>query len=42
MSYEIPQQLKHKEKIVFNLTFSQLGYATIFSIPILLLFKQGY
>jgi hypothetical protein len=42
MGYEIPQQLKHKEKIIFNLTFTQLGYIIIFSIPVLILFKQGY
>jgi conjugal transfer ATP-binding protein TraC len=29
--YEIPQQLEYKEKIVFGLTFEQLGYALIFS-----------
>jgi type IV secretory pathway VirB4 component len=42
MGYEIPQQLKHKEKIIFNLTFTQLGYIIIFSIPVLILFKQSY
>ncbi len=34
MSYDIPPQLQHKEKIVFGLTFEQLGYA----FPALLLF----
>src|SRR3989344_2633062 len=27
MSYDIPPPLQHKEKIIFGLTFSQLGYA---------------
>jgi len=38
--YEIPQQLKYKEKIVFGLTFQQLAYALLF-FPIIfsLLFK---
>jgi len=38
--YEIPQQLKYKEKIVFGLTFPQLAYALVF-FPIVfsLLFK---
>jgi conjugal transfer ATP-binding protein TraC len=27
MTYEIPQQLQHKEKIMFGLTFGQLGWA---------------
>ncbi len=30
MTYEIPQELEYNEKIVFNLTFSQLAYAIIF------------
>ncbi|MCF7860902.1 ATP-binding protein [Candidatus Woesearchaeota archaeon] len=30
MAYEIPQQLQHKEKIIFGLTFSQLAWATLF------------
>lgn len=29
MSYEIPQQLQHKEKIIFGLTFSQLGWTAL-------------
>jgi len=38
--YEIPQQLTYKEKIVFGLTFEQLGYAFLFlPIIILLLFS---
>jgi len=32
MSYEIPQSLQYKEKIVFNLTLEQFIYATIFSL----------
>lgn len=39
MAYEIPQQLKHKEKIIFGLTFEQLGWLFLFSIPIILIFK---
>lgn len=31
MSYEIPQQLEYKEKIIFGLTFKQLAYALIFA-----------
>ncbi|MFH1210183.1 MAG: ATP-binding protein [archaeon] len=33
MSYEVPQELQYREKIIFNLTFQQLGYAIIF-LPI--------
>jgi len=36
MAYEIPQQLQHKEKILFGLTFVQLGWAVLFLIPALL------
>jgi hypothetical protein len=32
MAYEIPQQLQHKEKIMFGLTLQQLGYAFLFGI----------
>lgn len=40
MSYEIPQQLEYKEKIIFGLTFSQLLWAIIFSpLALALLFK---
>lgn len=39
MGYEIPQQLKHKEKIVFNLTAPQLGWVTLFLFLTLLIFK---
>ena len=34
--YEIPQELKYKEKIVFGLTFNQLGWALLF-FPIILI-----
>lgn len=34
--YEIPQELKYKEKIVFGLTFRQLAWAILF-LPIVLL-----
>jgi len=30
MSYEIPQQLEYREKVVFGLTFSQLAWAMLF------------
>jgi len=43
MSYEIPQQLEYKEKIIFGLTFQQLLYALIFSpIALALLFKTPF
>ena len=43
MSYEIPQQLEYKEKIIFGLTFSQLLYVVIFSPLVLaLLFKAPF
>jgi len=32
MAYEIPQQLQHKEKIMFGLTLHQLAYAFLFGI----------
>ncbi len=35
MSYEIPQQLQHKERIVFGLTFTQLGWAAFFGFFVL-------
>lgn len=37
MSYEIPQKIAYKEKIVFGLTFQQLLYVIIF-FPIALFF----
>ena len=43
MSYEIPQQLEYKEKIIFGLTFEQLLYAIIFSpLAIALLLKTPF
>ena len=39
MAYEIPQQLTYKEKIIFGLTFKQLGYALGFGMSILALLK---
>ncbi len=39
MSYEIPQQLHHKEKIMFGLTFSQLASATLFLSIIIIILK---
>jgi hypothetical protein len=42
MSYEIPQQLQHKEKIVFGLTFTQLAWALLFgSITLIILTGKG-
>ncbi len=42
MTYEIPQELEYKEKIVFGLDFSQLIYLLIFGFIILvILFKTG-
>ncbi|MBU1975427.1 MAG: ATP-binding protein [Nanoarchaeota archaeon] len=37
MAYEIPQQLQHKEKIIFGLTFSQLGWAALFGTLVLVI-----
>jgi hypothetical protein len=43
MSYDIPPPLQHKEKIMFGLTFEQLGYATpAFLIMFLLIFKTNW
>jgi len=39
VAYEIPQQLQHKEKILFGLTFSQLAWALLFGFIILIIFK---
>src|SRR3989344_5043656 len=42
MSYDIPPELKHKEKIMFGLTFSQLAYAfPTFLIIFLTIIKSG-
>jgi len=43
MGYEIPQQLEYKEKIMFGLTFKQLGYGGLFgSIALLLFFRLPF
>ena len=39
MAYEIPQQLQHKERIMFGLTFSQISWAAFFSFTLLIIFK---
>ena len=39
MTYEMPQQLEYKEKIVFGWTAKQLAYALAFGGPALLLIK---
>jgi conjugal transfer ATP-binding protein TraC len=41
MGYEIPQKLQHKERIVFNLTFGQLGWCLLFGFIILIIFKSN-
>ena len=42
MSYEIPQELEYKEKIVFGFNFEQLLYLLIFGFIILvILFKTN-
>lgn len=40
MSYQIPQQLEYKEKIMFGLTFKQLAYAFLFGTIALLFFRK--
>jgi len=40
MTYQIPQQLEYKEKIMFGLTFSQLAYAFLFGGISLLMFRR--
>lgn len=39
MTYQIPQQLEYKEKIMFGLTFKQLAYAFVFGFISFVLFK---
>ncbi len=39
MGYEIPQKLQHREKIIFGLTFSQLGWSLLFLFVILIIFR---
>src|SRR3989338_5560790 len=40
MTYEIPSQLEYKEKIMFGLTFSQLAYALLFGVIVLIIFTK--
>jgi hypothetical protein len=39
MTYQIPQQLEYKEKIMFGLTFKQLAYAFLFGIIAIIFLK---
>jgi hypothetical protein len=39
MTYQIPQQLEYKEKIMFGLTFKQLAYAFSFGFVCVIIFK---
>ena len=41
MSYQIPQQLQYKEKIMFDLTFRQLAYAFLFGFLNIIAFKMS-
>ena len=41
MAYEIPQQLQYEEKIIFNLTAKQLGYASATILPAFLIFLKS-
>lgn len=40
MTYQIPQQLEYKEKIMFGLTFQQLAYALLFGVISLIIFRK--
>ncbi len=40
MAYQIPQQLKYEEKIMFGLTFKQLIYAFLFGFISIMVFKK--
>ncbi len=42
MSYEIPQSLQYKERIIFNLTLDQLLYATGFGIASFLVYAKTH
>lgn len=43
MTYEIPQELEYKEKIIFNLTFRQLAYLFLFTpLMIIVFFKTNW
>jgi len=39
MTYQIPQKLQYKEKIMFGLTFKQLAYLFVFSFISIVFFK---
>jgi type IV secretory pathway VirB4 component len=39
MTYQIPQQLQYKEKIMFGLDFKQLAYAFVFGLISVIFFK---
>ena len=39
MSYQIPQQLQYKEKIMFGLTFPQILWASLFILIIVVILK---
>lgn len=39
MAYEIPQQLQHKEKIIFGMTFTQIAWSSLFLFILLIIFK---
>ena len=41
MSYQIPQQLQYREKIMFSLTFKQLSYAFLFGILNIFILKKS-
>jgi len=42
MTYEIPQQLAYKEKIIFNLTFKQLAYLFLFGPLMIIIFFRTH
>jgi len=43
MTYEIPQKLQYKERIIFNLTIAQSGYAALFgTIALAILTKTSF
>lgn len=42
MAYEIPQQLQHKEKIVFGLNFSQIAWTLVFGLLVFVIIKLPF
>lgn len=42
MSYDIPDEIKYKEKILFGLDFKQLGYLSIFGVAALLAYNLPF